>query len=358
MASATTKKTCAKCKKGAGTAMCYGCEKAFCTKHFTEHRQELSQQMDNIDEEHSALGKELTDVQGPHPLLTRINQWEQESITKIQTAAKLARTDLERLLNKAKNNLKTSVSKMKEELQSSRESDDYTELNIMKWSVQLQEFRKMLQCPTTINISYENDARAIVPLIKVTAQQSPDSFQEAIELHELNNRISHRLETPVSERFVDTFGKVTLSKGGLVATCVGGDGDRSCVSGIGQYSSGVHYIRFRVEKIGEVFYSFFGIVNSSEKMTKNIWDSPSCHGWWDLDHRIEGGEMRVDSFTRITRTGDEMTLMLDCDNRRIQLEHHRTHRIVDMFIDLRFCAFPWKMIVSLAGQKDCVRILH
>jgi len=288
----------------------------------------------------------------------RINQWEQESITKIQTTAKSARTDLQRLLDKAKNNLKTSVSKMTEEFRSSRESDDYTELNIKQWSDQLQEIRKMLHSPTTININYENDARAIIRLIKVTAQQSSNSFHEAIELHEFNSRISHHVETSVSERFVDTFGKVTLSKGGLVATCVGGDGDRSCVSGIGQYSSGVHYVRFRIEKIGEDFYSFFGIVNSSEKMTKNIWDSTSCYGWWDLDHRIGGGEMRVDSFTRITQTGDEVTLMLDCDNRRIQLEHHRTHRVVNMFIDLRFCAFPWKITVSLAGQKDCVRILH
>jgi len=130
------------------------------------------------------------------------------------------------------------------------------------------------------------------------------------------------------------------------------------VSGIGRYSSGVHYIRFRIEKIGEGFYSFFGIVNSSEKMTKNIWDSKSRHGWWDFAQCVVGDEMREAEFTTTIQTGDEVTLMLDCDNQRIQLEHHRTQRIVDMSVDLRLCAFPWQIMVSLRNKDDCVRIVH
>jgi len=50
--------------------------------------------------------------------------------------------------------------------------------------------------------------------------------------------------------------------------------------------------------------------------------------------------------------------MLDCDDRRIQLEHHRAHRIVDMSIDSRLCAFPWKIIVFLPEIDNCVRIVR
>jgi len=358
MTSATTKKTCAKCKKGAGTAMCYGCEQAFCTKHFIEHRQELSQQMDNIGQKHDVLHKDLTHEQSTHPLLTRINQWEQECITKIQTAAKSARTDLQQLLDKAKNNLNTSVSKMTEELQSSRDSDDYTEVDIKKWTDQLQKFCMMLDSPTTVNIDYDNDARSVIRLIRVTDQQSSNFFDEASQLSELNSQISHKLERSVSETFVDTFGEVTLSERGLTATHIGNSTGRSGASGFGRYSSGVHYIRFRYEQLGARYYAFLGIINSSEKITTNIWESTSRHGWCDLGYSMVGGEKKKDNSTKITRTGDEVTLMLDCDNRRIQLEHHRTHKIFHMSIDLRLCAFPWKIIVLLPEKDDCVRILH
>jgi hypothetical protein len=358
IASATTKKTCAKCNKGGGTAMCYGCERAFCTKHFIEHRQELSQQMDNIGQEHDVLRRDLINEQDTHPLLTCINRWEQESITKIQVAAEVARADLDQLLQTAKNNLKTSVSKMKEELQSSRESDDYAELDINKWTDQLQKLRKLLDGPTTINIDYENDTRLAIRLIKVSNQQSLGSSYEVSQLRRVDNQNSPNLETSVNERFVDIFGKITLSEGGVVATCARSSFGGHYVSGIGRYSSGVHHIRFRVDERSWRCYILFGIVNVSEKLTKYVSKSTSCHGWWDLDCTVIGGEGKRHSFNINIVTGDEVTLILDCDNQRIQLKHHRTDRIVEMPIDLQLCAFPWKVIAGLWGGDDCVRILH
>jgi hypothetical protein len=354
----TMKKTCAKCDKGAGTAMCYGCKQAFCTRHFIEHRQELSQQMDNIGQEHDVLQRDMTNEQHMHPLLAYINQWEQKSITKIQTAAESARTNLQQLLQIAKNNLKTPVSKMTEELQLRRESDDYTELDIKKWTDQLQEFRKMLDNPTTINIDYEHDTRSAIRLIKVNDQQSSSSFCQASKLRELDNRISLDLKIPSGERVVDVFGKAVLSEQGLIATCLGDRSGWASISGLGRYSSGVHHIRFRIEQRNTLFYQFFGIVSSSEKSIKDIQTSTSRHGWWDLDYNIAGGKKQRDNLTATIQRGDEVTLMLDCDNRQIQLEHYRTNRIAHMPVDLGLCAFPWKTIVLLGAKNDRVRILH
>ncbi|CAF1239143.1 unnamed protein product [Rotaria sordida] len=358
MASITIKKACIKCNKGGGTAMCYGCEQAFCTKHFIEHRQELSQQMDSIGQEHDILCRDLTHEQYTHSLLARINQWEQESIIKIQIAAKLARNDLQQLLDTAKNNLKKLISKITEELQSSRESDDYTEKDIKKWTVQLEEFRKTLNTPTTINFDYENDTQSTIRLIKITDQSSSIFSYQASQLYETNNQICCNLETSFHERFNDIFGRVTLSEGSLLATCSGDYSDRSCVGCIGRYSSGIHYIRFRFEHINTDHYSFFGIVNSSEKMTKDILNSTSFYGWWDLIYNVISGKKHKYDSTKIIRTGDEVTFMLDCDNRQIQLEHHRTNRILTLPINIQLCAFPWKIIVLLLGKDDCVRILH
>ncbi|UJR15768.1 hypothetical protein I4U23_002702 [Adineta vaga] len=320
---ASTKRVCAKCNKGAGTAMCYGCEQAFCTKHFLEHRQDLSQQMEYIGQEHDVLQRDLTHDQSTHSLLTRINQWEQESITKIQIAAKAARITLQQLLNRPKHNLQTSVSKITEELQSSRELDDYTELDIKRWTDQLQEFRKVLDCPVSINIEYEKDSRSAIRLLKI-----------------------------------NIFGKVTLSEGGLVATCSGGHADRSCVAGTGRYLTGVHYIHFRIEQTSTHYHSFFGIINATEKMTYDIWNSTSFHGWWDLDYNVISGKSNRRLSPETIRMGDEITLMLDCINRRMQLEHHRTNRTVNMSIDLQLCPFPWKIIILLLGKDDCVKILQ
>jgi hypothetical protein len=338
--------------------MCYGCEQAFCTKHFIEHRQDLSQQMDDIGQEHDVLQRDLTHEQGTHPLLARINQWEQESINKIHIAAQSARTNLQQWLNRPKNSLQTSVSKMTEELQSSRELDDYTELDIKKWTDQLHEFRKILDSPITVNIDYEKDIRAAIRLIKVNDQQTLDSFYQPSQLYELNDWLSHNSETFLSETFDDVFGKVTLSEGGLVATCLGGHEDRSCVGATGRYSSGVHYIHFRIEQTSTHYHSFFGIINSSEKMTYDIWSSTTFHGWWDLDYSVVSGKNNRRLSPETIRMGDEVTLMLDCINRRMQLEHHRTNRTVNMSIDLQLCPFPWKIIVLLLGKDDCVRILH
>ena len=358
MASVTTKKTCAKCNKGAGIAMCHGCEQSFCTKHFIEHRQELSLQMDNVGQEHDVLCRDLTNEQGTHPLLDRINQWEQESIIKIQVAAEMTRADLQQLLKKAKSNLKTSVTKMTEELQSSRESDDYTEVDIKKWTNQLQELRKMLESPLTISINYEYDSRSVIRLIKVSNEQSSSSLNQASQVHELNDRISSNLGMTVRERFADMFRHITLLEGGLVAIRKDDSIYESYVGGIGQYSSGTHYIRFRIEKRNPFGSFFLGIVSGSEIMTNNILQSTSCHGWRDLDYYIVGGKENSQSYDRIIKTGDEVTLMLDCTNLRIQLEHYRTKRIVDMPIDLRLCAFPWKIVIAMCVKNDCVRILH
>jgi uncharacterized UBP type Zn finger protein len=68
MASAIMKQTCTKCSKGGGIAMCNGCQQSFCIKHFVEHRQELSQQMEDIGQEHDLLRRDMTYEKGTHAL--------------------------------------------------------------------------------------------------------------------------------------------------------------------------------------------------------------------------------------------------------------------------------------------------
>ena len=154
--------------------MCYGCAEGFCTNHFIEHRKELSQHMDYIGREYNALQRGLTTEKNARPVLAYINQWERESTVEIQITAELARTDLQKLLDQTQMNLEESVSKMVNELQSQRDSDDYTEVDINKWMDQLRVFRRMIENPPTVNIDYDNHRRAVIHLIKVNNQQLLD----------------------------------------------------------------------------------------------------------------------------------------------------------------------------------------
>jgi hypothetical protein len=159
------------------------------------------------------------------------------------------------------------------------------------------------------------------------------------------------------EKFVGCLGDVALLKDGLVALCLA-DFDISCISGVGRYSSGVHHIRFRIEQMSNDKYFFFCIVTALEKLTEDIWSSTSVHGWSDLGRTFIMGVPYEQSSTQVIRTGDEITLTLDCDNQSIQLKHHRTNTSTKLQVNVHQCPFPWKIVIAFSAKNDSVRILY
>ncbi|CAF2498712.1 unnamed protein product [Rotaria sp. Silwood2] len=172
MASSVSKQPCKKCCKSGGIATCGGCEQWFCGKHFNEHRQELALEIDNIEQEHNLLQRDLFEENATNSLLSQIDDWEHKSIKKIQAAAEKARMDLRKYLDHSKQQLKTSLYELAKELQSGRESDDYTEMDLKKWMGQLKELREMLQNPSTIDIIDDNQANSNIRLIGVKQYQT------------------------------------------------------------------------------------------------------------------------------------------------------------------------------------------
>src|SRR4051794_10036063 len=106
MATASSrKKPCYKCDKGGATFTCDGCRLSFCLKHASDHRQELSQQMDNIGQQYDILKRDIDEQNINKVLLAEIDQWERESIEKIQFTANNARANLKRLSEESKTRL-------------------------------------------------------------------------------------------------------------------------------------------------------------------------------------------------------------------------------------------------------------
>ena len=341
MASTIGKKPCATCTKGVAVTTCDGCRRSFCVKHFVDHRAELSNHIEEIAQEHDLLRQDLERYNIDENLFLRISTWEEESITMIRLAAETARADLRDLLEKNNTISKATLTKITNELQFSRESNDYTEIDIDKWLEQLKEFRKKIELPSTTYIDRNESSEAVIHLIKVYDQRQ----------HQTSSIMSNSIG---EERFDEVIGKGTVSDGNLVIKCRA-NSIFSCPSvyGANRYFSGTHHIRFRIEQMGEA-HIFFGITSAREASTHIR--NKSKYGWWCWN------EVGIDETTevaehQIVRTNDEMTLTLSCDRQQIELGHRRNNRFGHLPVDINVCPFPWKIVVILQSNGDSVRIL-
>lgn len=340
------KKPCIKCDKGNGIMMCHGCQQSFCIKHILSHREDLSLQMDKLGQEHDLLYRDLSqDDNNTHPLLAQINKWEIESIAKIQITAETARIILRKNIAQNRSEIKMEMNKITEDLRLSRESIDYTEIELEKWSRKLQELRQSFDKNLDFDIIEDEDLISSVRLIKIR-----ESFPSFDELWKESHSTNHEL-------FDQVVGPIMLSDNNYLATCSELYYNYSSCCGQNSYHTGVHQIRFRIENM-TVNNLFFGIVTSSQAIVPRITRSSSSYGWWSLEWMVVSGKEQCISKDNHFSIGDEISLMLNCDNRQIQLKHHRTKRVVQLFIDLRRCPLPWKILVSLPNRNDCVRILQ
>ncbi|CAF1679177.1 unnamed protein product [Adineta ricciae] len=362
MASSVTKQACVQCDKGGGIAMCNGCQQSFCIKHFLEHRQELSIQIENIGQEHDLLRRDMDCDQYIQSLLERIHRWEQESINIIQENARKARIDLQNLFEQNKKEMKTSVDQLTKELRRCTEADDYTETDLRRWREQLEELRQTVSDTSMINIDYDHNMRAALSLIRISIspqhqqRQQLSSFVQRIYARETNHLIVDQLTDFDNEKFLDIHGNIVLSLDRSTACCSESRWDGLCVSGLRRYSSEQHRIRFRIDKKNSVNL-FFGILTASQPLIARITEVESAYGWLELDFPLMNGKAETKGWNKIINTGDEVSLILDCDHRRIRFHHHRTNMLVDLPVDLRLCPFPWKIVVRLDTLGDTVRIL-
>lgn len=372
MATINAKKPCAKCSNGSAVTTCDGCQQSFCTKHFVEHRHDLFEQMENINKEHDFIRRDSLEEAPKHPFFNRIDTWERESISKIQAAAEKARTDLQQLLDRTKTDLKLSIEKLTKEFNACQQSDNFTENDLKRWTEKLKELRKNLDAPSTIFLINDEDTKSSIRLIRISDKQSkppPSQQQQSIQrpssavIRPVENRISNIKELIhlTNEKFGEIDGKAVLSEDNYLATCcLASILTQPIIYGANRYSTGKHHIRFRIEKLGDLRL-FFGIIRSLENISRSGQSqnsNNSLYGWWDLNEAIVNGRIQTTKYRHIVSTGDELTLTLDCDNKQIQLQHHRTKRLAQLSIDTNKCPFPWKIVIRLQSAGDCVRILQ
>lgn len=359
MATGTTqKKPCCKCDKGGGIFTCDGCQQSFCRKHSEEHRQELAIQMDSIGQEYDVIQRDINKESDIHPLLSRIDVWERESIDKIQQVANQARVELNQLIDERKNEVKTTMSQLTNELQSSRQSEDYTEIDLKKWTNQLNKLRQDLEQSMNEALLDNDDQRSAVRLIKVRKLQQLRPPTPPTQTFRNNSSNNHSLIPVNHERFYRGDQEITLFENGLVSSYLGLNLNRSAfVFCARHYSTDTHRVEFRIEKkTGENF--FFGIVTSSEMNPSSVISSAtSVNGWWLDNYSIVNGVPQGPPSKTDILERDKVALIVDCDRRGIYLDHSRKLQQLYTRIDIQKCPFPWKIVVGLGRIGTCVRIL-
>ncbi|CAF1295952.1 unnamed protein product [Didymodactylos carnosus] len=143
---------CKLCEKG--KYKCQGCHLSCCKRHFDEHRQQLARQFDKVIYEHDVL-HELLKSKGPidndkteDDFLQKIDNWEVETIQKVEYAARRAREQMKQLMNHPRERIQKEFCLITNELKQSRQDDDYLEPDFERWYQQLQDLKEQLQ-PTS-----------------------------------------------------------------------------------------------------------------------------------------------------------------------------------------------------------------
>ncbi|CAF1320393.1 unnamed protein product [Rotaria sordida] len=340
--SSSMKPLCTTCgNKGVGVFKCEGCSQIFCRKHSNEHRDILIHQLDEITFEHDTLQQtmiELKEKQNDyHHLIEQVNEWEKNSIIKIQRTAIETRQEIEKLIAFQHETISSKLRDLAEQLRKAREDDDFVEIDLRLWKTKLQELKINVTADVHPTVTVHED-----PFITLVSQLNIKS-------------ITQRSED--DEKLVRIFGSVQIDDNGYVAI----QRDSTIVSyvrGKNEYSFGRYKIKFNIDKTELHHTTVFGIISKMEKFTQ--WPS-SCHGWSNDDTYYRSGMYHSNNTNMKSdlqgQTSFTIELLLDCDNRKIQYFNEQTKNMRELNINLEKCPFPWQIFFYLRQIGDRIQLL-
>jgi hypothetical protein len=337
MTSFLTRKVCSitsGCKQTA-TTNCEGCSQSYCTKHYTEHRRLLGDEMNVLISEHNhlqhAFNEQPTEIDS-HPFVKKIDEWEKESIAKIQQKSKELRHDLLQLTTMHREELSKKLRGLSEQLNESRENDNFIETDIQQWKATLENLTASLHSSSTFSFD-DCDDLPIVPNISLIFTIENELFEQVfdstVQIAESGQVLIH----DPSHSYTEIRGK-------------------------NEYTSGRHKIRLCFEESANS-WSFLGINCKSTLLQKQSCSAKSAYGWSCNNYIWLNGECQPNrSGSRIEmKSNDTINLILDCDEHKIFMVNERTHAKYELSVNIEHCPFPWQFHVNLYEANSRVRIL-
>ena len=191
MATTPAKNRCAICSKEKASFKCEGCAQTFCFNHVSDHRQQLNQQLDEIEVNRDLFRQTLTEqntLPQKHPLINQIDQWEHDSIDKIHRTADKARQQILKYGTKYTTEIEDKLAKLTDQLREGRQGNDFVETDLVHWREELDRLVNELAVPS--HISIRQDTNSLVRNILVDVHGRYSNREELRNIAALRSELS------------------------------------------------------------------------------------------------------------------------------------------------------------------------
>ncbi|CAF1581907.1 unnamed protein product [Rotaria magnacalcarata] len=324
---------CSICGKVPSLSFCVGCERVFCTDHVEQHRLDLSSLLDRIVLEHDQCKQKIiqyTEESKSHPLMKQIDEWEKQSIEKIQQVAVDARKQVLRTFGLFASDAITTMKNLTEELTRAQNNDNFFEKDLRQWMDTLTKVKKELDKPPTISI---RKGGSDVPFIS-------------------------KIIINVSDIFDKSAGRISIKDEGKLIVNIGSNG-YGTVRSKGEYSIGKHRFRFKIEHTSTHKWNLIGIVSKTTPLQATAYNTLTSFGWIANNFVCLNGKLFANhnGYKSDVDKNDIIELLIDCNQQTIRLTNERTHNTHELTVDIALCPFPWQIQLSLYYSKDRIRLL-
>ncbi|CAF4205189.1 unnamed protein product, partial [Adineta steineri] len=163
---------CFTCHRENNIYTCEGCSNRFCSIHLAEHQQRLNEELNHIIDDYNVFKERINEQkQNPHnhSLIKQINQWETDSIAKIQQKAKDCREDVIKSSQTLLNDIEKKFNDLNKQIQQIHKENDFNEINLNYLRNQLRKMTKELNNPS--NISIQQNSQTFISDISIISSK-------------------------------------------------------------------------------------------------------------------------------------------------------------------------------------------
>ncbi|CAF0777842.1 unnamed protein product [Adineta steineri] len=174
MATAKNKTICFKCNEDKITYPCEGCSQRFCLIDLTEHRQILTSELHHITNEYNEFKQTMNEQKENSQndlLIEQINQWEIESIEKVQQKAQEYREIIIKSSQTCIKDIETKFNNLREQIKQMQKQNEFNEIDLNYLRNQLiettQEFNNLSK------ISIKKESQSFINDISIIVSKKP-----------------------------------------------------------------------------------------------------------------------------------------------------------------------------------------
>ena len=175
------KTICAGCNEERITYFCPGCSEGFCFDHLLQHRTDLSEELDQRQNDYNKLRQELTDQKikfKTHPSLQRIDQWEKESIDKIQHVAQYCRNRWIKFSKRFHSTIEKKLIDLAQEADEMHQGNEFDEMDLNELKDKLEKLQKKLH--QIINVSIEERPTSFINQISLAISSAKGKYGKSV----------------------------------------------------------------------------------------------------------------------------------------------------------------------------------